>query len=82
MQQTFLIFVYKRLNEVDQSNLSPRQIEIYRLLSDDKGRVTKKEIADRLNVSEDTALRELNQMIDMGIVNKSGVGKATTYIIP
>ena len=74
----FNIRFYKRLKAVDPALLSPRQVTIYRLLCDND-RITKKEIANRLNVSEDTILRELNQLIDLGIATKSGTGKTTTY---
>ena len=74
----FNIRFYKRLEKINPTSLSLRQIHIYRLLCDNN-QITKKEIAERLSVSEDTALRELNQMIDLNIVTKSGVGKATTY---
>lgn len=74
----FNIRFYKRLETVDTALLSPRQIKIYQLLLDND-RISKKEIANRLNVSEDTVLRELNQMIKIQAVTKSGTGKAVIY---
>ena len=36
-------------------------------------------MAHRLDVSEDTVLRELNQLIELQIVTKTGKGKAVIY---
>ena len=74
----FNIRFYKRLETVDTALLSPRQIKIYQLLVDND-RISKKEIANRLDVSEDTVLRELNQMIKNKVVTRSGTGKTVTY---
>ena len=74
----FYIRFYKRLETIDTVLLSPRQIKIYQLLLDND-RISKKEIANRMDVSEDTVLRELNQMIKNKVVTKSGKGKAVIY---
>lgn len=76
----FNIRFYKRLKTADPALLSPRQVTIYRLLCDND-RITKKEIANRLDVSEDTILRELNRLIELGVATKSGTGKTTTYTV-
>lgn len=74
----FNIRFYKRLEKVNPALLSSRQVTIYRLLCDNE-RMTKKEMAYRLDVSEDTVLRELNQLIELQIVTKTGKGKAVIY---
>lgn len=74
----FNIRFYRRLNEINQSKLSARQLEIYRLLGEDQG-ISKKDVAHRLNISEDTAIRELNRLIKLGVAQKKGIGKSTTY---
>lgn len=76
----FNIRFYKRINEINQHLLSPRQLTVYRLLSTQEN-INKKEIAQSLNLSEDTVLRELNQLIQLGLVKKSGIGKSTHYSI-
>lgn len=76
----FNIRFYKRLEEFNLSSLSHRQIAIYRLINEFKS-LQKREIAYRLNLSEDTVIRELKSMIEKGIITKSGIGKATTYFI-
>lgn len=75
----FNIRFYKRIENIDLALLSSRQIKIYRLLCDNE-RMSRKEIANRLDVSEDTVLRELNQMIKLQIVTKSGIGKSVIYM--
>lgn len=74
----FNIRFYKRLERVDQSQLTSRQQEIYRLLCN-RDQMTKKEIANQINISEDTAIRELQRLIDLEIINKTGIGRATVY---
>jgi ATP-dependent DNA helicase RecG len=74
----FNIRFYKRLEKVNPALLSPRQVKIYRLLCDNE-KMSKKEIVNRLDVSEDTVLRELNQMIELQIVTKTGKGKSVIY---
>ncbi len=77
----FNIRFYRRLSEIKQSELTPRQLEIFRILIE-KGSISKREVANRLSVSEDTALRELNRLISLGLVTKKGIGKSTVYTKP
>ena len=74
----FNIRFYKRLSDVDQNKLSPRQFTIYQLVCNSDG-INKRTIALQLGVSEDTALRELHHLIELKLVVKKGVGKATAY---
>lgn len=74
----FNIRFYKRLSNIEPSKLTPRQIKIYQIMSE-KEAMTKKEIAAQLDVSEDTVIRELNALIQLGAVTKQGAGKSTVY---
>ena len=74
----FNIRFYKRLEDIEPAKLTPRQIEIYQILSR-RDSVNKKEIASQLNMSEDTVIRDLNALIKQDVVIKIGVGKATVY---
>jgi ATP-dependent DNA helicase RecG len=74
----FNIRFHKRLNEIDQSMLTPRQLKIYQMISDSTG-INKRDIAIQLSMSEDTALRELNHLIKQKLVVRKGVGRATVY---
>jgi len=76
----FNIRFYKRLSTVSESSLSQRQQSLYRLFQE-KNTLTKQEVATILNVSQDTALRELNALIGLSLIVKSGVGKKTRYHI-
>ena len=42
-------------------------------------RVTKHDVAIALGVSDDTALRELRALVNLNLVQREGVGKATAY---
>lgn len=74
----FNIRFYERLRDVDQSKLTPRQLTIYQIVSNSDG-INKRTIALQVNVSEDTVLRELHRLIELKLVIKKGIGKATTY---
>ena len=76
----FDICFYRRLDLVELESLSERQIELYRLFSEEK-MLTKKQAATRLNVSEDTALREIKVLLNKDLIFKQGVGKSTSYHI-
>lgn len=76
----FNIRFYRRLSTEELTNLSIRQTHLYNIMKERKT-ITKKETAVALNVSEDTALRELNALIEIGIIEKEGVGKATVYCL-
>ncbi len=77
----FNIRFLKRLKDgTPVANLTRRQIEIYQLMQQ-RSSVSKKDIATALNVSDDTALRELNALIVLKIIGKEGVGKATSYYL-
>lgn len=74
----FNIRFYKRVEKFVPASLTARQLRIYRLLAE-RGSLTKSEICNHINISEDTALRDLNKLIELGIAVKTGTGKATTY---
>lgn len=48
---------------------------------EERNAMTKKEAALALHVSADTALRELNALLKLGIIIKQGIGKATVYLL-
>lgn len=75
----FNIRFLKRMSGIDQSLLTARQLAIFNSVCSHPG-VTKREIAIQMNVSEDTAVRELNHLIKLKLLTKKGVGKATTYV--
>ena len=74
----FDIRFYNRIREVNVENLSQRQIILFDFLKKYK-LLTKKEAAAMLKVSEDTALRELKGLLQLGLIVLKGRGKATVY---
>jgi ATP-dependent DNA helicase RecG len=76
----FLVVFYPRIEALETANLSQRQYHLYQLVKI-KGQITKKEIAQQLDVSEDTALRDLRSMIEAGLIDRQGIGKSTKYTI-
>lgn len=74
----FNIRFYKRLEKIELNNLTPRQLEIYRLLQE-YHHISKKDISRILNISEDSALRDLNALINLDMAHKQGIGKSTVY---
>ncbi len=62
-----------------QVALSERQIVLLELLQD-QGEITSADAQDMLpNVSVDTVLRDLNDLIEKGVIKKHGVTKGVTY---
>lgn len=59
-------------------DLSDRQQSLFQLF-EQKPNLTQKEIANQLNISRDTVIRELKILIDKGLIERAGVGKATYY---
>jgi len=76
----FNIRFYKRLFSEIEGELTLRQLQRYRLLQARK-QMTKQDIVVALNVSADTALREVKVLLDKKLAKKSGAGKATVYVL-
>lgn len=74
----FNIRFYKRMTTVELSKLTPRQISVYQIIYNSEG-INKRHIALQAQLSEDTVLREIHHLIDLNLVAKQGVGRATTY---
>lgn len=73
----FNIRFYKRMGQ-EQLELTKRQQHLYRIL-EQRQEISKKEAALALDVSEDTALRELKVLIEKGFAIIVGEGRATKY---
>ncbi len=74
----FNIRFRKRLQNIDHSTLTSRQITIYQTLCNVRS-MSKKELAQRLTLGEDTTLRELTYLIKRGLIKKQGTGRAIRY---
>lgn len=75
----FNIRFYRRIPNADLSHLTSRQTSIYQLVQEKKT-ITSAEVFAVLEVgSRDTVLRDLNVLVEQGLIIKSGAGKATVY---
>ena len=75
----FNILFYPRLILSRAERLTSRQTKTYHLILEN-GTLAKRDIAISLGVSEDTALRELQVLMEKKLVEKQGQGKATKYV--
>jgi ATP-dependent DNA helicase RecG len=76
----FNIRFYKRAQDMDLSKLSSRQLMLYHQFLERKI-MTKRDVANALNTSDDTALRELKTLMQFSLINKQGEGKAISYVL-
>ena len=76
----FVLRFRPRIARAEPIALSERQQRLYRLLTE-RHSVTQREAAGWLEVSGDTARRELMELVRLGLVHRVGVGKATRYIV-
>jgi ATP-dependent DNA helicase RecG len=74
----FNIRFLPRLEPLNASSMTSRQIQIYRMV-ETLGKLTKNEVTVAMRISDDTALRELRKLVDLELIQKEGVGKATFY---
>jgi ATP-dependent DNA helicase RecG len=76
----FNIRFFKRIEDAKLKDLTTRQRAIYYSFVENK-RLAKKEIAVGHQISEDTAMRELKVLIEKGLIDRQGTGKATVYVL-
>ncbi len=76
----FRITLYPRDVKYSSVKLTSRQVRLLALMKNEK-EVTKREIAELLGTSDDTALRELKSLEVQGVIKHTGIGKATRYIL-
>jgi len=74
----FSVVLYPRIEQLDKMNLSERQFRLYQLVIE-KGTIKTAEAARLMSISEDTTLRELRTLIALGLIEKKGIGKKTSY---
>lgn len=76
----FTIRFYKRVEEESELDLTRRQQLLYGMIKE-RHFVKKHEVALFLNISDDTALRELNYLMKKQLIRRSGTGKSIIYDI-
>jgi ATP-dependent DNA helicase RecG len=77
----FSVVFYPRIEQLDKMNLSERQFRLYQLAIE-RGTIKTAEAARLMAISEDTTLRELRMLVALGLIEKKGIGKNTSYSLP
>ena len=76
---TVTIYSPEEFEFVDM-DLNERQKKIIKFIQEN-GRITTSQCAGLLNVSNDTALRELSKLRSRGLVKQKGIGREIYYVI-
>ncbi len=63
-----------------QIALTERQMRIIEFINKN-GRITNRDIRSMFKLSDESALREINKLLSLGVIKKRGKGRATHYII-
>ena len=75
---TVTIYSPEEFEFVDM-DLNERQKKIIKFIQEN-GRITTSQCAGLLNVSNDTALRELSKLKSLGLIKQKGIGREAYYI--
>jgi Fic family protein len=76
----FSVVLYPRIERLDNLPLSKRQFRLYQIVSE-RGVIKTAEAARLMGISEDTTLRELRSLIGLGLLERKGIGKTTSYVL-
>ncbi len=76
----FNIRFYKRISTGLALSLTSRQLTIYQLFQEKK-ELTRSQIASILGASNDTIIRDLNELVKQKHIQRKGVGKAVVYTL-
>ena len=76
----FLLKFYPRVDTIDSLPLTSRQNRLYQFVVERRA-IARMDAAGLLEVSGDTALREIKALMDHGLLVSTGAGKATRYIV-
>jgi len=72
--------VAKKKSLMKRDDLSIREEEVVRMLEDSK-QITRKMVEEEVNISQATATRLLNDLLEKGVIKKVGSGKGLSYIL-
>lgn len=75
----FTLRLYPAPRSSQAADLTERQRHILRLIEAHRP-VAKRKLAELLGVSDDTILRDLQDLLRRGLVDRSGIGRATRYL--
>ncbi len=75
----FVVKFFPRLPKNVDEGLSSRARKILQVIGE-RGQVSKRDTARFLDVSDDTALRELNGLCSKGLIRRRGTGRSTKYV--
>ena len=66
---------------IDLSRLNKRQLEVIELIVNRSRRVATREYSKRFGISRYSAIRDLNGIVDTGLVKKEGAGRSVQYVL-
>jgi len=69
-----------RIRPEHRVQLAPRQLEILELIWE-RGRVKSREIAKEFEITRETANQDFRKLLELGLIERKGVGRGTYYIL-
>lgn len=70
-----------RQTDLKKLGLNERQIEALRLMVNERKQITNKEYREMFKVTDRTALRDMNGLIEKGMIQKKGFKKDALYFV-
>ena len=68
-----------RQTDLKKLGLNERQIEALRLMVNERKQITNKEYREMFKITDRTALRDMNSLIEKGMIRKKGFKKDALY---
>jgi len=65
---------------IDLSHLNERQLDIIELIVNKGKDITTREYSKRFGISRYSAIRDLNGVVETGLVRKEGAGRGVKYV--
>lgn len=73
------VFLTEEREATGKLDLTSRQREILALLTEQNGTLHRRQLVEKLGISERTALRELTELVDMRVLIREGSGRSVAY---
>lgn len=71
----------ERQIDLKKLGLNERQVEALRLMVNEKKQMTNQEYREIFKITDRTALRDLNGLLEKDMINKSGFKKDAVYFV-
>ena len=69
------------LSQKDQAKLDKKQIKVLKWMLECSKKITTKKYCKLCRCSDETARKDFNKLLEAGIIEKIGKGRATGYIL-